>query len=85
MLTAVARKDYETRRERQARGVQKAKTLGKYKGKPLNKELHQKITVLLQEGKTYNYIVKMLGCSRPTISRAKKNLAALQNKELFNR
>jgi len=51
MLAAVARKDYESRRERQALGVQKAKALGKYKGKPINKELHQKITILLLEGK----------------------------------
>ncbi|NQY65128.1 MAG: recombinase family protein [Alteromonadaceae bacterium] len=82
MLAAVARKDYEANRARQAQGIQKAKSLGKYKGKPINKALHQKITVMLLEGKTYNYIVKMLGCSRHTIASAKKNLDAQQNKEL---
>ncbi|WP_438872512.1 hypothetical protein [Providencia hangzhouensis] len=33
MLAAVARKDYEDRRRRQAQGVQKAKQEGKYKGR----------------------------------------------------
>ncbi|WP_342212518.1 hypothetical protein [Providencia rettgeri] len=50
MLAAVARKDYEDRRRRQAQGVQKAKQEGKYKGRPINKILHQKIECLLMEG-----------------------------------
>ena len=51
MLAAVARKDYEDRRRRQAQGGQKAKQVGKYKGRPINKILHQKIEGLLMEGK----------------------------------
>ena len=43
ILAAVARKDYEDRRRRQAQGVQKAKKQGKYKGRPENIELQNKI------------------------------------------
>ncbi len=72
MLAAVARKDYEDRRRRQAQGVQRAKLAGKYKGRPEDKVLHQKIEGLLSDGKSYNYIVDILGCSRHTISKVKK-------------
>jgi DNA invertase Pin-like site-specific DNA recombinase len=34
MLAAVARKDYEDRRRRQAQGVAKAKAAGAYRGRP---------------------------------------------------
>lgn len=67
MLAAVARKDYEDRRRRQNQGVQRAKLAGKYKGRPEDK-------VLLSDGKSYNYIVGLLGCSRHTISKVKKQL-----------
>ncbi|SFU66900.1 Resolvase, N terminal domain [Xenorhabdus koppenhoeferi] len=49
MLAAVARKDYEDRRRRQAQGVKKARQEGKYKGRPVDKKLHQKIEGLLRE------------------------------------
>lgn len=39
MMAAIARKDYEQRRERQAQGIQKAKAAGKYQGRPVNEEL----------------------------------------------
>ena len=34
MLAAVARKDYEDRRRRQAQGIVKAKAAGAYRGRP---------------------------------------------------
>lgn len=34
MLAAIARKDYEDRRRRQAEGIAKAKLAGRYKGRP---------------------------------------------------
>lgn len=74
MLAAVARKDYEDRRRRQAEGVQKAKLNGKYKGRVENKVLHQKIEGLLKEGKSYGAIQDLIGCSRHTISKVKKRL-----------
>jgi DNA invertase Pin-like site-specific DNA recombinase len=74
MLAAVARKDYEDRRRRQAQGVQKAKQQGKYKGRPENIELHNKIDGLLRDSKSYNYIQNLLGCSRHTISKVNKRI-----------
>ncbi|NKI27657.1 recombinase family protein [Arenibacter sp. 6A1] len=74
MLAAVARKDYEDRRRRQAQGVQKAKQQGKYKGRPENIELQNKIEGLLRDSKSYNYIQNLLGCSRHTISKVNKRI-----------
>ncbi|MEL6919264.1 MAG: recombinase family protein [Bacteroidota bacterium] len=73
MLAAVARKDYLDRRKRQLQGIEKAKKEGKYKGRPIDKDLHNKISLLLDDNKSYNYIQKMLGCSRHTISKVKKS------------
>lgn len=73
MLAAVARKDYEDRRRRQAEGIKKAKKLGKYKGRRINQNLHENITALLKSGKSYNAIVSLLGCSKSTISKIAKS------------
>lgn len=74
MLAAIARKDFTDRRRRQAQGVQKAKEQGKYKGRPQNIELQLKIEGLLKDGKSYNYIQELIGCSRHTISKVNKRL-----------
>jgi DNA invertase Pin-like site-specific DNA recombinase len=72
MLAAVARKDYEDRRRRQTEGIEKAKKIGKYKGRRINHNLHENITALLDSGKSYNSIVNLLGCSKSTISKISK-------------
>ncbi len=74
MLAAISRKDHEDRRKRQAQGVQKAKELGKYKGRPVNQELHFQIEELLLDNKSYSSIQRLLGCSRHTISKVKKKM-----------
>ncbi|MCL1654943.1 resolvase [Elizabethkingia miricola] len=71
ILAATARKDYTDRRRRQADGVLKAKDEGKYKGRPVNIELHNKIENLLELGQSYSKIQFLLGCSRHTISKVK--------------
>ena len=73
MLAAVARKDYEDRRRRQAEGIEKAKKIGKYKGRRINHNLHENIIALLKAGKSYNGIVSLLGCSKSTISKIAKS------------
>lgn len=50
VLAAVARKDYVQRRERQAQGIAKARSEGKYKGRPKNMEKRRRIADLLQAG-----------------------------------
>lgn len=73
MLAAVARKDYEDRRRRQAEGIKKAKQMGKYKGRRINHNLHENIIALLKAEKSYNSIVSLLGCSKSTISKIAKS------------
>ena len=43
MAAAIARKDYEQRRERQAQGIEKAKAAGKYQGRPVDEDLHKRV------------------------------------------
>jgi DNA invertase Pin-like site-specific DNA recombinase len=44
MMAAIARKDYEQRRDRQAQGIEKAKAAGKYQGRPVDADLHRRVT-----------------------------------------
>jgi len=74
MLAAVARKDFEDRRRRQAQGVQRAKAEGKYTGRPEQKELHNKIEGLLRDGKSYRYITDLIGASSATIAKVNKRI-----------
>lgn len=50
MMTAIARKDYEQRRERQAQGIAKAKADGLYRGRPIDEDLHRRVRELLGAG-----------------------------------
>ncbi len=74
MLAAVARKDYEDRRRRQAQGVQRAKQENKYKGRPDNIKLQNQIESLLRDGKSYSYIMDLLNCGRATIAKVSKRI-----------
>ncbi|GFO74930.1 hypothetical protein BPLS_P1865 [Bathymodiolus platifrons methanotrophic gill symbiont] len=47
MLAAIARKDYVDRRRRQKEGIVKAKSEGRYPGRPRDTELQQKIEGML--------------------------------------
>lgn len=72
MLAAVARKDYEDRRRRQAEGIVTAQADGKYKGRPVDEGKHKRIQTLLAEGKSIRAIADLLGVSTATVQRAKK-------------
>lgn len=43
LMAAMSHKDYLSRRERQNQGIERAKKLGKYKGKQSDQERHQKV------------------------------------------
>lgn len=73
MLAAIARKDYEDRRRRQAQGIAKAKADGKYKGRPDDTELQSNIATMLSKGMSYSDIQKAIGCSRATIAKVARN------------
>ncbi|EHD1698947.1 recombinase family protein [Vibrio vulnificus] len=72
LAAAMARDDYETRRKRQAQGIEKAKALGKYQGRKPDVKLRENIQLLLTEGKSWSQVQSLLGCSRSTIAAVKK-------------
>jgi DNA invertase Pin-like site-specific DNA recombinase len=75
MLAAIARKDYEDRRRRQAQGVVKAKADGVYRGRPEDVKRNAAIVAMLGGGQSWNSIIAATGCSRSTLSRLAKRVA----------
>ncbi len=79
LMAIFARKDYELRKERQRQGVQKAKALGKYRGRPRNESRREKIGQLLlstkPDGSSYSWteIQQITGCSRGLIASVAKS------------
>jgi DNA invertase Pin-like site-specific DNA recombinase len=76
MLAAVARKDYDDRRRRQAQGQAKAKAEGRYKGRPEDTERNAAIAGMLTAGQSWSAIQAATGCSRATIAKLAKRAAA---------
>src|ERR671913_1041794 len=76
MLAAVARKDYEDRRRRQAQGQAKAKAEGRYKGRPEDTARNAGIVSMLQAGASWSKIQATTGCSRATIAKLAKRAEA---------
>ena len=75
MLAAVARKDYDDRRKRQAQGVDRAKAAGAYRGRPENTDRNAGIAATLKGGASWTAIQKAYGCSRATIAKVAKRAA----------
>jgi DNA invertase Pin-like site-specific DNA recombinase len=76
MLAAIARKDYEDRRRRQAQGIEQAKAKGIYKGRPADEALHAKIRELRDKGFSIRKTAELAGCAPSTVQRAIKMGAA---------
>ncbi|MBT1516882.1 recombinase family protein [Bradyrhizobium sp. SRL28] len=76
MLAAVARKDYDDRRRRQAQGQAKAMAEGRYKGRPEDTERNAGIASMLTAGQSWSFIQDMTGCSRATVAKIAKRIAA---------
>ena len=74
MLAAIARKDYEDRRRRQAQGIEKAKLAGGYRGRPENMKRNGAIMEMLRKGQSWSSIVEATDCSRSTLSRLAKRV-----------
>ena len=74
MLAAVARKDYDDRRRRQAQGQAKAKAEGRYKGRPEDAGRNDGIARLLDAGQSWGSIQRATGCSRATIAKIAKRV-----------
>jgi DNA invertase Pin-like site-specific DNA recombinase len=77
VLAAVARKDYEDRRRRQAQGQARAKVEGRYKGRPEDVRRNASIMEMLRSGMSWSNIQAATGCSRATLAKlAKRRTAA---------
>lgn len=72
VLAAVARKDYEDRRRRQAQGQAKAKAEGRYKGRPEDMKRNAGIADMLARGMSWSQIQDATNCSRATIAKIAK-------------
>jgi len=71
VMAAVARKDFEQRRQRQAQGIAKAKQEGRYRGRPIDHERHSKIATLLGRGLSIRETARLVGCSPATVQKTK--------------
>lgn len=77
VLAAVARKDYDDRRRRQAQGQARAKAEGLYRGRQEDTKRNEGIAAMLKSGSPWSQIQAATGCSRSTLARiAKKAKAA---------
>jgi len=74
VLAAVARKDYEDRRRRQAEGTARAKAAGLYKGRPENKARNAAIATMLRDGRSWREIMDATGCSRTLLAKLTRDL-----------
>lgn len=74
MLAAIARKDYEDRRRRQAQGQAKAKAEGRYKGRAEDTKRNEQIAAMLMKGFSYSEIQSATKVSRPTVAKIAKRI-----------
>jgi DNA invertase Pin-like site-specific DNA recombinase len=76
VLAAVARKDYEDRRRRQAQGQERAKAAGVYKGRPEDTKRNAGIASMLKGGSSWTAVQQAFGCSRATVAKIAKRANA---------
>jgi DNA invertase Pin-like site-specific DNA recombinase len=81
MLAAIARKDYDDRRRRQMQGIAKAKTEGKYRGRPEDKKRNAAIMSMLERGMSWNSIIEAASGSGKKLSRATLSKLARRGRE----
>lgn len=74
VLAAIARKDYDDRRRRQAQGIAKLKAAGGYRGRKPDDQRNAAIINMLRRGDSWNTIIAATGCSRSTLSRLGKQV-----------
>lgn len=76
MMAAIARKDYEQRRERQAQGIAKARADGLYKGRPIDEDLHCRVRELLGAGMGIRATARHAQCSTTTVLKIRASIDA---------
>ena len=74
MVAAIARKDYEQRRERQAQGIEKAKKRGVYRGRPVDQAKRDRIELLLEKGFSIRKAAELADASPSTVQKVKREM-----------
>ena len=69
MALQIAREEYETRRERQAQGIELAKSAGRYKGRQANQAQHARIVALRLAGYSIQKTADMTETSTAQVKR----------------
>lgn len=77
MVAAIARKDYEQRRARQAQGIAKAKQKGVYKGRPVDQAKHERIRELLENGFSIRKAARLAGAAPSTVQNVKRQMISV--------
>ena len=78
VLAAVARKDYEDRRRRQAQGQARAMAEGRYKGRAENTKRNAGIAAMLRGGASWSVVQGAFECSRATVAKVAKRPEAMR-------
>ena len=77
MMAAIARMDYQQRRERLAQGIAKAKNSGAYKGRPIDADLHKRVRELLAANLGIRATARHAGCSTTTVLKIRDQVQQL--------
>ena len=72
MVNVLARSALQETRKRQLEGIAKARSQGKYRGRPVDVDKHERILRLLDEGLSWSDVCTTMGVSRSTIARVVK-------------
>jgi DNA invertase Pin-like site-specific DNA recombinase len=65
----MARDDYETMRQRQRQGIERAKAAGRFAGRQANPALHERIITLRKAGLSIAKTAELAGCSITHVKR----------------
>ena len=72
MALSMAHEDWKTRRERTQQGLERAKSEGRMKGRPADKQLHKDIIQLALQGVSITRTAGILKCSESTVSKVRR-------------
>lgn len=71
LMALMARKDYEQRRARQMQGIEKAKSEGKYRGRPVDFKMRARVKALIKKGCSIRETARLAQVSTATVQKVK--------------
>ena len=75
-LRAIMVQSIDSRRERQAQGIEKARDDGKYKGRPVDHDMHNRVKELLGSRLGIRAIARHAKCSTSTVLKIRNGISA---------